>query len=407
MPSRVALLSVVLILLSCRPSPPQQQSPAAPPVPSVYSPTGATAQDDNSGLRPSTGPNISFSKTEVRYAEGFRLTYHEDYKLLEILQPFQDKADTLRYSLVPKQKADQISVPNTHEISIPVRDLIVTSATHVALTDMLNANGRISGVVGGDYIYNPVIRRRIKKGAVRSFPNGTLNWEVALAMDPDLIMISGGRSSQFDNYRILRESEIPVLVNAEWLETTPLGKAEWVKVMAALLNKEQLANRQFQEVEQRYHKLKQKVQDRSERPLVINNMSYKGAWFVSGGNSYTARYLKDAGAQYPWFHTADTGGLRRSFEEVYEVGLRADIWIQPGTADTKKEILMKDERFRDFKAFKTGRIYNNDKRENAAGGNDFWETGVVRPDLVLADLIKIFHPDALPNHSLYFYREVL
>ncbi|SHE38943.1 iron complex transport system substrate-binding protein [Fodinibius roseus] len=345
-------------------------------------------------------------KAEADYAEGFHISYHDNYKLLEIINPFQDRVDTLRYSLVPRGIADQVNVKNTREIPIPVRTLVATSTTHVALTDMLNANETITGMVGADYIYTPEVRRRIEEGIITGFPEGELNKEKVLALDPDLLMISGGQSSQFDNYRVLMDSGIDLLVNSEWLETTPLGKAEWVKVMAALLNKEKLANEKFDAVARRYNHLKAAVDTVEDKPTTINNMPYKGAWFVPGGESFTARFLRDAGADYPWYDSGETGGLRKAFEVVYRQGLEADVWLHPGTAKTKEDILAKDERFRDFKSFRTGKIYHNYRRSTPSGANDFWESGVVRPDLVLADLVKIFHPEIAGNHNFYYYGNV-
>lgn len=342
----------------------------------------------------------------AEYAEGFQITYHKNYKLLEILKPFQNQVDTLRYSLVPRDLTDEVEVENTTEIAIPITSLLATSTTHIGLAEMLDATDIIMGMVGAEYVYSEDIRSQLEEGKTVSLPQGELNKEKILSMNPDLLMISGGQSSQFDNVKILMESDIDVMVNSEWLETTPLGKAEWVKVLAALLNKEKLANEKFSAVAKQYNSLKSKVAGKNEKPLVINNMPYKGAWFVSGGESYTAQFLRDAGADYPWFDSDEAGGLRKSFEVVYEIGLQADMWINPGAANTKEDILAKDSRFKDFKPFQTGQIYNNNKRMSPSGGNDFWESGVVHPEMVLADLIKIFHPQQLPDHQLYYYQKI-
>ncbi|MDZ7694181.1 MAG: ABC transporter substrate-binding protein [Balneolaceae bacterium] len=291
-------------------------------------------------------------------------------------------------------------------IEVPIQSMIATSTTHLALTDILNANNIIEGVTQPDYVYNPDIRKGLQTGRVEGFTGGEFNKELALALNPNLIMVSGGQASLFDNYRVLLDSGINILVNSEWLEKTPLGKAEWIKVMGVLLNKEELANRKFQEVEQRYLELKKKVGGVREKPLVINNMPYKGAWFVSGGDSFTAQFFRDAGADYPWYDNSSTGGLRLDFETVYEVGLRADVWLNPGSADSKKDILIADNRFKDFKSFQNGQIYNNNRRMSSSGGNDFWESGVVHPEIVLADLIKILHPSLLPDYELYYYQKL-
>lgn len=365
-----------------------------------------SSSDKRSALAQSSAKVTFPHKVQADYAEGFRISYHENYKLLEILRPFQDQTDTLRYSLVPRELAGKVEVAGALEIPIPVHKLIATSTTHIGLLGMLNAYDVLSGFAGAKYVYSEKINERIKSGDIIGLPQGVLNKEKILAMNPDMLMISGGESSQFDNYRVLIDSGINVFVNSEWLETTPLGKAEWVKVMAALLNKEELANEEFSRVAAKYRSLKAAADTVTNKPLVINGMPYKGAWFVSGGNSFAAQFLKDAGADYPWFDTVMTGGLRKSFEVVYRQGLEADVWINPGAAASKGDIIAKDSRLKEFKSFKTGKIYNKNKRKRPSGGNDYWESGVVHPEILLADLIKVLHPGLVPDHELYYYQEI-
>jgi iron complex transport system substrate-binding protein len=364
-------------------------------------------RQSNSADKTSVADTVRFhSKVEAEYADGFRISYHENYKLLEILKPFQNKVDTLRYSLVPRALTDEVDVENTEEIPIPINSLIATSTTHIGFIEMLESNEVIEAVAGIDYVYSKDIRQRLDEGEIIGLPQGELNKEKVLTLAPDLLMISGGQSSQFENYKVLRDADINMMVNSEWLETTPLGKAEWMKVIAALLDKEKLANEKFDAIAQKYKELESTVNDVRDKPLVINNIPYKGAWFVASGESYMAQFLRDAGADYPWYDSEQTGGLRKSFEVVYEFGLKADIWLNPGAAKSKEDILAKDSRFSDFKPFQTGAIYNNNKRLSESGGNDFWESGVVHPEIILADLIKIFHPQILPDHKLYFYQKI-
>lgn len=343
---------------------------------------------------------------QASYAEGFRLDYRDGYKLLEVLNPYQDRTDTLRYVLRPRGSDLRPPVENARYIDVPVRSMIATSTTHVGLTGMLESHEVLSGMVSAEYVYAPEVRRRLEAGQIVSFGQGEFNLEKALEMGPDLVMVSAGQSSQLDDYRVLLESGVGVFVNSEWLETTPLGKAEWVKVMGALLNREAMARRKFDAVEQRYLELRRLAREAQNRPLVINNAPYKGAWFVSAGGSFTAQYLRDAGAAYPWYHTEGGGGLRLTFERVYEVGLRADVWLNPGAARSMEELLGQDIRFRDFRPVEQGRVYNNNRRMSPSGGNDFWESGVVHPERVLADLIHILHPGILPGHRLYYYRKL-
>lgn len=364
------------------------------------------SSESGSEASPTTADLRSTEKVEVRYARGFNVSYHQGYKQLDILNPYQDQADTLHYLLVPRgEQPPQLPI-DAQVIEIPVRSIIATSTTHLALTEALDANSIVKGVTQPDYVFSKEIRNRLRQGRIKGFKGGEFNKELALSLDPDLIMLSGGQASQFDNFRVLQNSGIDILANSEWMEQTPLGKAEWIKMMGVLLNKEALANHKFEEVANRYNELKQKVGKITEKPLVINNMPYKGAWFVSGGDSFTAQFFKDAGADYAWFDNSETGGLRLDFEAVYSVGLRADIWLNPGSAETREDILAEDSRLGDFKSFKTGRIYNNNRRMSPSGGNDYWESGVVHPEIVLADLIKILHPYVSLDHNLYYYQKV-
>jgi iron complex transport system substrate-binding protein len=341
----------------------------------------------------------------VRYARGFSIEEHQHYTLLNVFNPFQNQTDTLRYLLIPRAQTRPDAYPKAQTIQVPVRSMIVTSATQLGSLEMLQSQNVIKGMVGAKYAYNSEIRKRITNGDIKSF-KGSLNKESALNMHPDLVIISSGKASQFKNFSVLVNAGIGIFVNGNWLETTPLGRAEWIKVMGLLVGKEKTARKKFNHIAKRYNRLKEKAETADNKPLVINNLPYKGAWFESGGQSYMAQYFRDARARYHWFDNKSTGGLRLSFETVYNVGLKADVWLNPGRTRTKADILAVDQRLKAFKAYKTDQIYNNNKRATTSGANDFWEKGVVRPDLVLSDLIKILHPGLLSNDSLYFYRKV-
>lgn len=346
-------------------------------------------------------------ETHAQYAQGFSISYHQNYKVIKMFSPFTDQSDTLNYVLIPQGNQPPETFLNAQVIDLPIEEVIVTGAPQVAFLEMLNALDVIEGVVGAKYVYNTRVHEKIKSNKIERFTQVGFSKEKILAMNPDLVIITGGQISKFDDYRLLMKAGISVIVNAGWLETTPLGRAEWVKVYAALLNKEFVANKKFSRVAEHYRKLKKRVAKKTDKkPLVINGLPYEGAWFVSGGNSYMAQYLKDAQAAYPWFESDKSGGLKLNFEAVYYKGLKADVWINPGTATSIQAILAQDGRFKDFKSVQTGRVYNRTKRVRPSGANDFWETGVVRPDLVLHDFINIFHPRLLESDTMYFYQKL-
>jgi iron complex transport system substrate-binding protein len=142
------------------------------------------------------------------------------------------------------------------------------------------------------------------------------------------------------------------------------------------------------------------------RPSVFSDIKYGDTWFIPGGNSYAANLLKDANSNYLWGDTEKRGSIPYSFETVYVKAVNADFWINCSNFKTFKDIERADTRYKDFKAFRTGNIFNNNKRENEAGGNDYWESGLVSPDVILSDLVKIFHPELLPGYELFYYKKI-
>jgi iron complex transport system substrate-binding protein len=196
------------------------------------------------------------------------------------------------------------------------------------------------------------------------------------------------------------------MMNAEWLETDPIGRTEWVKLMAALLNKEDVVNAKFDSIVKEYNQLKELAATVKQKPQVIVGMPFKGSWFVPDGDSYITQFLKDAGAAYHWSDVKKTGSLALDFETVAPIALKADFWLNPGSSNSKAEIAEKDERYTRFNPYQKGTIYNNNKRTNDIGSNDYWESGACNPHLVLADLITIFHPELLPGHQLDYHKQL-
>ena len=142
------------------------------------------------------------------------------------------------------------------------------------------------------------------------------------------------------------------------------------------------------------------------RPSVLVGTPFQGTWHVSGGDGYQARLIADAGGAYLWSDDETRGVLSLDFETVYAEGLDADLWLHAYGWDSSESALRNDSRMADFAAFRDGRVYNNDLRISEGGGNDYWESGSLRPDLILADLVHILHPHLLPEHELYFHRRL-
>ena len=143
-----------------------------------------------------------------------------------------------------------------------------------------------------------------------------------------------------------------------------------------------------------------------DRPSVLLNAAFQGTWYVSGGNTFSSRLIADAGARYIWADDPSDVSRPIDAEVVFAKGADADFWLNPGQHRSIQTLVAQDERFGEFKSVKTCRVYNNNKKVNEDGGIDYYETGAANPHLVLADLIRIFHPDLLPDHELIWHRRL-
>lgn len=346
-------------------------------------------------------------KTKIKYAKGFSIRYYNSYKILNIINPFKSNEDTLRYALVQRGSLPPAGFNHNRIIEIPIRNLICLSTTHLALADLLEVPELVTGLSDTNFICNTIFRNRIKYNHIQEIGRGhTLNKELIISMNPQLMMAVGQQENTPDNYQTLEDSGINVLINSEWMEVSPLGRTEWVKVLAALLNKEQLAEEKFNQIEYRYQELKHLAKSVKHKPSVIVGDAYKGTWSLPGGNSYVANLLRDAGADYYYSTDTTAGNLTISLEAAYELALHADYWLNPGAARTLQEVEAQDIRYKQFKPYRNGSIYNNTKRICPGGGNDYWESGLVNPHLILSDLIKILHPALLQDHETIFYEKL-
>ncbi len=345
------------------------------------------------------------ARTTVQYAKGFTIQYLPGYKVVTILNGAGKQAAATRYALVPRGKAHPAGFPANQVIEIPIRSLVGLSSLHVALVDFLNSDDVLVGLGSLQYVSAAPVRQRITQGKIFAVGDGReLNNELLIAKNPDLVMATGWPGEGLSKYQTIGQAGIPVMLNSEWVETTPLGRAEWVKVMAALLDKEALANQKFDQMAREYQRLVALASKDKKRPTVILNVPFKDVWYVPEAGNYMTTFLRDAGATYPWANQKATGSLPLTVEAVAPVAIAADYWLQTGTLSTKAALVAQDARFAEFKPFKTNHLYNNNRRTNAQGSNDYWESGAVRPDLVLGDLVQILHPALLPGRQLYYYQ---
>ncbi len=346
-------------------------------------------------------------RTSNHYAKGFRIEETDNYQQLTVFNPWEKAQNiSVEYFLVGKNEPVPDSISGRKIIRTPVERVICMSTTHLAFLDVLDETGAVVGISGKQYVSNEKIRQEMSEGNVVDVGYGqNLNYELIVARQPELVMVYGIGSEVTGYVRKLEELGIPVVMVAEYLEESPLGKAEWIKFIGALFDKKSQAEKYFSEIEQQYRKLKKLAAGQTNHPKVLVGSPYKDSWWVPGANSYMANLIEDAGGDYLGKKNQSHESYVVSFEQALTWGNKADVWINMGNLSSKPEILSTDQRFENFGVFKRGKVFNNIKGLSKHGGNDFWESGTVHPNLVLHDLITIFYPQ-LTNGQMYYYQEI-
>jgi iron complex transport system substrate-binding protein len=205
----------------------------------------------------------------------------------------------------------------------------------------------------------------------------------------------------------IKELGIKVIINADYLETDPLSRTEWLKLFGALYDKESMADSIYQAETDQYNKIKDFIRDNAKfKPKVLLGLPFKDAWNISPGNSFISTLIGDAGGDYLWSDAKSSKSMPYGIENVYLRGMNADYWLNISSVNSKKEILNSDERLGSLPCFKKGNLYNNNKRVTAKGGNDYWESGCVSPHLLLKDIATILHPELFAGQELTYYRKL-
>lgn len=343
-----------------------------------------------------------------RYARGFTVAYAGDGVVyLTIKNPWPGAERDFRYALVPREKISEFTPPGEGVdgvIGTPAKRIILTSTTHIPALETLGLEDRLVGFPGLDYISSPKTRKRIEAGAVAELgANEQLNTERVLSLDPDLIVgfgVSGAPSS----YQALEASSIPVVYNGDWMEENPLGKAEWLLFFGLLLGEEGAAQSTFEKVESEYQQARALAAGATTSPTVLSGALYRDVWYLPGGESWAAQFIKDANARYLWEDTPGNGSLSLGLETVLDKGADADFWIAPSQFTSYAEMARSNQHYTQFRAFRDKKIYTYARSRGPGAGMLYYERGPGRPDLILKDLIYWFHPGLLPDYTPVFFK---
>jgi iron complex transport system substrate-binding protein len=357
-------------------------------------------------------PDVHLKSSEqhiVTYAKRFNIEEKEGYSQVSIINPWQGSKDFVQtWYLIPRGEPIPLFIDTSEVIRVPVKRIICMSTTHIAMIAALNETRSVKGFSGIRFLFSGDLVQNALNSSLKEVGfEENLNKELILELEPELIMVYaiGGESAGYIGK--LRELGIKILYNADYLETDPLGKAEWIKLIGLLYSKESAADSIFRTIENDYDRIKSYIMANvGERPKVLLGLPFKDTWYISPGNSYISKLIKDAGGEYLWQSTSSSVSMPVGLENVFIKALSADYWLNTGTADTPGQILSIDSRLAELPCFKKGNLFNNNKRVSTNGGNDYWEGGSLEPHIILNDIAAILHPDLFPDRELFYYKQV-
>ncbi len=291
------------------------------------------------------------------------------------------------------------------ENQVPFKKIILLNASMASYIGELHAEDLIIGVSSPEYIYSGKIQSLLKQGKIQNVGSEQkYDVEKIISLKPDVIFTN--HIASFDNtYQLLKNNGIQVIFLDEYLEQNPLEKTAYIKLFGKLLGKEKEADGIYGNVEKNYAELKRLALKAKEKPTVLANEMYGDVWYLPGGITSAAHFISDANAEYILKNNTDEKAVTMSFEEVFAKSGHVKYWVNAGNHVSKKEMLSMNPFYGKLNVFNSGKIYVITGKENGQA-NDFFESGVVRSDLVLKDYIKIFHPELLPGYQLTYMKEL-
>lgn len=343
------------------------------------------------------------------YATGFKILGADNAAstLIQVRNPWQGAKDVEMSYFISRDGEQPPAGFTGSTIPAGAQRIVCMASSYIAMLDALGQTDRIVAVSGIDYVSNPYILAH--KDSIKDM-GPEMNYESLLGLKPDVVLLYGIGDAQTAVTDKLKELAIPYMYVGEYLEESPLGKAEWLVALSELTDSREKGTEVFREIPKRYNALKaitQKAVTESagHRPIVMFNTPWNESWVMPSTHSYMAQLVADAGADYIYKENTSNSSTPIGLETAYGLIQKADYWINVGSVSTLDELKAVNPKFADAKSVREKTVYNNNLRLTPTGGNDYWESAVVRPDVVLRDLIRIFHPE-LVSDSLYYYRQL-
>lgn len=343
--------------------------------------------------------------TILKYAKGFKVNNYPKYKEIHVFNPIgNDTLATYITALDTLELADSIKKKGIL-IPVPAKSIACLSTTNIGSIEILNLYDKLIGVTSPEYIWDKKIQQLIADSKIKEIGRGMgVNIERIIELSPELLIQSYIDRTDVDGK--LSKTGVKILYDNSWKETSLLARAEWMKFMAIFFCKERIADSVFNSIVNNYEKIKEKAKTDSKKPFVMYGYDYKGIWYIPQDDTYIARAIRDANAIFKGAGKGNSS-IPKSFEEVYDIFHNAEYWLTTrAKVQNMKEFISYNDRYIHFDAAKNNKVYTNNKREKPIGGNDYWESGINRPDLLLKDIVKITHPKLYPEYEITYWRHL-
>lgn len=354
------------------------------------------------GSGSSVNKDTMLSSDTIRYAKGISIRHYEGYTTVEVNDPWDSKQLLQRYILVERNHSVPGNLPAGTVVRVPVQNVVVYTSVHAGIIDLLGGTDQIAGVCEPRYMDAISIQEGVRSGRIADLGEATSpNIEKMIEIGAEVIIASPFQNS---SYGAVEKIGLPIIEGADYMESLPLGRAEWIRFYGLLFGKTEKADSLFRTTEQRYQELKELTAGVEYRPTVFAEKKFGSSWYVPAGDSYIAHLYRDAGADYLFKELEGAGSIPFAFEAVFEKAIHADLWLlkyNQETDMTYEELRTEYAPYEHFDAYKKRQIFASN-----TGKNLYYEEFPIYPDYLLKDLIWIFHPELLPDYIPRYYQRL-
>lgn len=346
-------------------------------------------------------PPVDGDVVPMRHSSLLKIVDCDGYTVVDVADPWGDKT-LQRYLLVPSDAELPNNLPDGILLRTPLEKVVLSSGVHAGLLCEFGVESAVKGVCDAGYFYNDAVAGGLASGAVADCgSSSSVNREVVVQLSPNAVFVSPYENASMDN---LEELGYPIIMCADYMETSPLGRAEWMRFYGRLFGKAALCDSLFASVCNDYETLRQSVKNVGYRPRLMCELKKGQVWYVPCGGSTMGRMYADAGADYLFSYNNGSGSVPLSYEVVLDKAIDSDVWLFKDNSKQDKtysSLLAEYDGYKHFKPFREGRIFAC----NTSHKRIFEETAF-HPEILLKELIAIFHPDMLPGYTLRYYEKM-